>query len=191
MMRQKNIKRAPGGLADQREERSVLGVEPTSMPKSHSLMTDGLDAEDEIQFNEALRLRRAGDPKQAIAILSDVRDRNPRKAPVVGMLAAIQYEVGDFASAARNARIAIDLSSKSELASRTLFHALFAVGDAAAAFCEVARFRSLRQSDEFERILVEMEADTLRDLQDKPSDPFLNELLGHLRKEMNARPVRQ
>jgi hypothetical protein len=85
----------------------------------------------------------------------------------------------------------VELTPRSNLASRILFHALFGTRDIRGAFREMARLRSLKHSDEHERILMEMRADTLRDLQTKPDDRVLNELLRHIREEVKARPVRQ
>jgi len=154
-------------------------------------MTENFDSHDEKLFNEALRFRDEGNRTKAISILDELAKRRPKKAAVVGTLATLLYDVGEFADAATNARKAIALSSKSELASLTLFHALFAMRDVVGAFSEVARFRSTKQSDEYERILLELEANTLRDVQVTPSDPFLSDLLSSIRRELKSRPVRQ
>jgi hypothetical protein len=107
------------------------------------------------------------------------------------MLAAIQYSTRKYTEAARNARVASELSTKSELASTTLFLSLFHLDDARGAFREAARFRALKKSEEYERILMDLEMDTLRDLQSKPNDPFLTQVMGLIREELKTRPVRQ
>ncbi len=155
------------------------------------MTNDDYTLDDEATFNDALQLRDAGNLAGAIAILEELARRRPRKASVVGMLAGMQLDVGDFAGSPRNATTAVELAPRSDLASRILFHALFGVGDVVGAFREAARFRSLKESNEYDRILIEMEADTLCDLQSKPNDPFLIELLGHVRAEISVRPVTQ
>jgi predicted Zn-dependent protease len=154
-------------------------------------MTDDFDPHDEKLFNEALRSRDEGNRAKAISMLDELAKRRPKRAAVVGTLATLLYDAGQFAHAAANARKAIALSSKSELASLTLCHSLFAMRDVVGAFAEIARFRSTKQSDEYERILLEREANSLRDLQAKPDDPFLNELLSMIRAELKSRPVKQ
>ena len=155
------------------------------------MIEDDFSAEDANEFNQALKFRDAGKSEVAIAILERLAKRKPRKASVLGMLAGIQYGAGNFADAARNARRVTELSTKSELASTILFLSLFHLGDATGAFREAARFRSLKESVEYERILMDLERDTLRDLQGKPNDPLLSELMSRIREELRARPVRQ
>src|SRR5262249_2158624 len=113
------------------------------------------------------------------------------KASVVGMLAGLQLDIGDFASSASNARRATRVAPKSDLASRILFHALFGLGQIDEAFLEMGRFRSIKDSLEYDRILAEMKDDTLRDLQARPEDTFSRRLLDAIRNELKIRPVKQ
>jgi hypothetical protein len=148
------------------------------------------DSKAEKSFNEAMRERNEGRILNAIQILETLTKDYPKKASFVGMLAGLHHEVGNYAKAVFNAKRAIELSHASELASRILFHASLGTGDIAGAFAEMARFRALRQSAEYDRILVEMEDSVTRDLQSRPHDDSLKDMLAHLREEMRNRPIR-
>jgi predicted Zn-dependent protease len=155
------------------------------------MTTDDNDVDDEIAFSEALRQRDQGNISAAIGLLAKLAAKQPNKASVVGMLAGLQLDNGDFAGSASNARRAVNLAPKSDLASRILFHALFGLDQIDEAFLEVKRFRVIKHSVEYDRILAELENDTLRDLQANPNDAFLRRLLEAVRDELRARPIKQ
>jgi predicted Zn-dependent protease len=155
------------------------------------MTTDDNDADDEAAFSEALRQRDQGNISAAIKLLAKLAAKQQNKASVVGMLAGLQLDIGDFAGSASNARRAVNLAPKSDLASRILFHALFGLNQVDEAFREVKRFRAIKHSVEYDRILAELENDTLRDLLITPNDAFLRRLLDAVRDELRARPIKQ
>ena len=142
------------------------------------------------RFNEALKRRDEGDYPGAIAMLRELAEKRPTDAAIVGMLAGLEVCVDDFANAVEHGRRAVQLSPSSELASTALFHALFGAEDIEGAFAELARFRRLTESAEYEQILSELESDTLRDTATQPEDQFLKQLLGLIRQEVAERPLR-
>jgi hypothetical protein len=159
------------------------------MRRRSSEMTSDDDDVD-ATFERALEYRDAGNVVKAIEVLEGLAARPQAEASVFGMLAGLQLDVDDFANSARNARRATALSPKSDLSSRILFHALFGMGHVGDAFAEMARLRSLKRSEEYDRILLELEADALRDLQARPGDGVAEDLLERARSEMCARPVK-
>lgn len=155
------------------------------------MTTDDNDTNDDASFREALRQRDQGNISAAIKLLAELTAKQPDRASVVGMLAGLQLDIGDFAGSASNARCAVNLAPKSDLASRILFHALFGLDQIDEAFYEVKRFRTIKHSAEYDRILAELENDTLRDIQATPNDAFLRRLLDAVRDELRARPIKQ
>lgn len=141
------------------------------------------------EFERALRLRDEGQIVSAIAVLSELATRRPDLAHVAGTLAGLQFQHEDFEGAARNARRAVQLAPRSELASRILFHALYQLRDLAAAFEELARFRSTKNSLEYDQTLSELHDELLKQMQEKAYDPFLQQALSKLRQELAARPI--
>jgi len=77
------------------------------------------------------------------------------------------------------------------LASVNLFHALHQLGDVDGAFREVARFRSIKLSPEYERMLPEVEEGTLQILGGRPFDSFQKHVLEIVQAELRARPLKQ
>jgi predicted Zn-dependent protease len=143
------------------------------------------------EFNEALRLRDSGELRRARTILERLAQENPKRPEIIGMLAGLQFQMGDHKNAADTARNCIALSPRSELASRILFHACLELRDVDSAFSEVARFRALKDSSEYDRTLAEMEDGTLHDLKDRPNDALLRRVLERVREELRIRPIRQ
>jgi predicted Zn-dependent protease len=157
-------------------------------------MTDGEDEREarlRKDFDEALRLRDAGELARARMALERLAREYPERPSVIGTLAGIQFAAGDYEQAATTGRLSVRLAPKSELASRTLFHAYMRLQDIEAAFSEVARFRTIKDSAEYERTLAEIEDGTLRSLQDHPHCALLNCVLERVRQELKARPLKQ
>jgi predicted Zn-dependent protease len=143
------------------------------------------------EFNEALRLRDAGELGKARQTLERLAQEHPTRSEIVGMLAGLQYQAGDHEQAAATARNCIALSPRSELASRIVFHACLELEDVDSAFAEAARFRAIKDSPEYDRTLAEMDDGTLRALRDRPHDALLRRVLDRVREELSARPVKQ
>jgi predicted Zn-dependent protease len=109
------------------------------------------------EFEGALRLRDAGQLAKAKEILLDLNHRYPDLPPVLGVLGDMQEELGELEEAARSYRRTTELSPGSELASISLFHALYQLGDVDGAFDEMRRFRSRGgPSEEYDRLVNDL-----------------------------------
>jgi len=108
------------------------------------------------EFDEALRLRDAGKMAEAEAILSRLAERRPDVAAVHGMLGHVEEELGRINDAAVSYRRATELSPASELASISLFHALYELGDLDGAFDEMRRFRCRGPSPEYDQLIGDL-----------------------------------
>lgn len=106
-------------------------------------------------FNHALALRDQGDYEGAIQILSGIAERYPFAA-VFGVTGAIYKKIGDLENARKCFERAVELAPKSELASLNLFHTLHRLGNKARAYSEMDRFLSLRKSEEYDRLKMEL-----------------------------------
>jgi predicted Zn-dependent protease len=143
------------------------------------------------RFDEALALRDAGELQHARRILEQLFVEHPERPPIVGVLAGLRYELGDYSSAAEAARVSVRLSPKSELASLTLFHAAMKLNELDAGFAEVARFRSNKHCLEYDRVLSEMESEALRETSAGASEASARDLLTRVQKELKVRPIKQ
>jgi len=111
----------------------------------------------ERDFEKATRLRDAGKLSEAAAVLVSLADRYPEDAPVHGMLGHVYDGLGKTREAAASFRRATDLAPRSELASISLFHALYELGDLDAAFAEMRRFkRTQRPSPEYDLLINDL-----------------------------------
>ena len=120
----------------------------TTKRRVHELIKD--------EFEEALRLRDAGQFVEAKVILLGLAERHPDLPPVLGTLGDVQEELGDLVAAARSYRRTAELSPDSELASISLFHALLKLDDVDGAFDEMRRFRSRGRSEEYDRLVTDL-----------------------------------
>jgi predicted Zn-dependent protease len=111
----------------------------------------------EAQFNLALKLRADGRPAAAIELLVELRAREQSRPAVAGMLGAILlYDLDNPAEALSHLLESSKLSPNSELASVALFHALFELERTGEAFDEMRRFMSNHRSEEYERLLTDI-----------------------------------
>lgn len=152
--------------------------------------SDDFDDSDVARFESALARRDAGDLLGAIRVLEELTAKRPKTAFVAGILAGLLKDVGDLEGCLHHARRAVALAPRSDLGSRVLLHVLIDLRDVDGAFREAARFRALKGSVEYDRLLGEWENDTLRALEEAPLDPFLKRLLDAVREEVKLRPVR-
>ena len=118
------------------------------------------------QFDEALRLKEAGDFSEAAKIFLRLARQHPDVAAVHGMLGHVQQEMGNIRDAADSYRRAASISPGSELASISLFHALYKLRDVDGAFDEMRRFRSRGPSQEYDLIMSEFKGE----LPDEPEE---------------------
>jgi tetratricopeptide (TPR) repeat protein len=113
----------------------------------------------EILFKEAVKLRDSGKPEAAIDKLSEILNENRKSnAAVLGIMGNIYWNLKDFSNAFECYQKAVKLSPKSELASLGLFHTLWDMGRERDAFEEAKRFLSLRESEEYLKLIEEMRA---------------------------------
>jgi len=95
----------------------------------------------EAEFEQALRMRDEGKLAEAEELLLNLAERYPEAAFIQGILGDIQERRGRIAEAAASYRRATERSSASEVASISLFHALYQLGDLEGALAEMRRFR--------------------------------------------------
>jgi predicted Zn-dependent protease len=115
----------------------------------------GSKAERELaeQFDEALRLRDAGDISGAERILSGLALESPQRAYVLLQLGNVQEKMGRALEAAASYRRATELSPSYELPSISLFHVLYRLGEVDEAFNEMRRFRSQFPSPAYDELI--------------------------------------
>jgi predicted Zn-dependent protease len=151
---------------------------------------DDTDARLQSDFDEALQQRDAGDLPKAVQAMRQLAVIWPEKASILGTLAGLEFQMGDYEAAVVTGRKATRVAPRSELASLTLFHSLHRLGEADEAFAEMARFRAVRASDEYDKLLVEMSEDIVKRLKETPSDAFVRNASDRITAEMAARPIR-
>jgi len=107
-------------------------------------------------FNKGIDLWRSGRYDESLKILLKLATRFPDHPPLLGVIASVYFEMDDLEHAIEYFKRTVELSPKSELASRGLFHSLYRSGFKDRAFSEIRRFLSLRSSDEYLRLLSEL-----------------------------------
>ncbi len=142
------------------------------------------------EFAEALRLRDAGEVAKAVQILRRLAEEAPDRPSILGTLAGLEYQAGDYESAVATGRAVILMSPRSGLASVTLFHSLNRLGKTEEALAEMTRFRTGAYYSEYDKRLSETYDDALRRLDAAPNDARLRRIRDALHAEILARPVR-
>ncbi|MBS2019517.1 MAG: hypothetical protein JST00_42035 [Deltaproteobacteria bacterium] len=164
----------------------------TTLPRSTTLnKRSPLTEEDKQIFDQALDLRNAEDLVGALVLIEELATRHPTHPSIIGVLAALLWQVGNIERCVQFARVSVGLSPTSELASLTLVHALRSSNREDSALEEVSRFRSIRPSAEYDRLLGEWENETLQSMIEAPLDPIHRKRLDAVRAELRARPIRQ
>jgi hypothetical protein len=116
----------------------------------------------ECAWEEAQALRQRGEHGAALALLLPLQSVFEQRAGFWLVLGDLLEEVHGPGVAVASYRKAVDLAPTNELASRSLFHALWNVGRAgdeeaeAAALAEIRRFTSLAHSDWYDKIVAEL-----------------------------------
>jgi predicted Zn-dependent protease len=161
-------------------------------PRRTSAMRNNKERDPRLRaaFDAALRLRDSGDLTSAIAHLRELARDWPEEPTVIGMLACLEWSARDYESASVHGRLSVRLSPQSELASQALFLSLYNLGRVDEALAEIARFRSLKQSDALEKALVEIRDAVAARLRANPFDRALLEDLRKMDAELVARPVK-
>jgi tetratricopeptide (TPR) repeat protein len=125
-------------------------------------------------FEEAIELRDAGDLANAVEKLKEALGMDPKHHPTVLLiLGDLYHSQKDFNKARECQQETVRLSPDSELASLSLFHTLWDMGDKWAAFREAKRFLSRHDSKEYFLMIGEMR-DAFRDagIDVKPSSSW-------------------
>jgi len=108
-------------------------------------------------FAEAIALRDLGNLRDTLAKLAEILSEQTKfDAPVLGLMGNIYWDLNDFTKALECYRKAVVIKPKSELASLGLFHTLWNLGKRDEAFDEMRRFLSISSSEEYSRLLSEM-----------------------------------
>lgn len=111
----------------------------------------------EAMFDHAIELRDSGRLSEAVEKLNDILSMSPtRRAPILGTLGHIHFRMKTLDKALECYKEAVDLSPTSELASLGLFHTLWNMGLVWDAYAEAKRFLSMRDSEEYFRMIEEM-----------------------------------
>jgi predicted Zn-dependent protease len=113
----------------------------------------------EEQLGKALDLQSNDRIDESLELLYQLEETGIRQAAVQGMIGSLLYlRKGDAAKAMKYLKKATDVSPRSEMASVSLFHALFDMGKTDGAFDEMRRFTAITDSEEYRRILDEINA---------------------------------
>lgn len=107
-------------------------------------------------FREATNLRDRGRHDEAIVILEDLLRDYPDAPAILGSLGGVLYAAKRFREAKGYFIRVLELRPNVELASLSLFHCHWALGDEAAARAELVRFLSDNESDEYRQLMEEM-----------------------------------
>lgn len=108
-------------------------------------------------FNQALQLKDEGRYGEALQIFRDISERNPGSAAPFGLMAMICNVTRRDSEAARYASKAVELSPKSELATRSLFNALISLRRFAEAYDVVKSFKKRTGSNAFDDLIGHLE----------------------------------
>jgi len=115
-------------------------------------------------FQEAIRLREQGQHEEALALLNTMRRELSDYPAYFLVLGNLQEELSRPDEAVQSYREATELAPQNEMVSLGLFHCLWSqweLGDVVAgdqALAEIRRFLSIRDSDEYRRILKGLHA---------------------------------
>ncbi len=110
----------------------------------------------EERYNKSIALWRAGLLGEAIEGLLELSQTHPKLATIFGVMGAIHREAGDWDKAVECFQRTVQLSPKSELASRGLFHTLMKLGRKDEAYNETRRFLSVSKSEEYEHLIKDI-----------------------------------
>jgi predicted Zn-dependent protease len=107
-------------------------------------------------LDRAIRLKRAGKVRAAVALMESLARDYPKSAAVAGCLGGAYFDLDQPTKAAKYFRRATKLSPRSELASLGLFHSLWSVDAVDAAFAEMRRFLKRADSQEYAKLLRDL-----------------------------------
>ena len=112
------------------------------------------------EFARAMSLKRDGQLSNAASIIEGLVDSYPESAKLLCALAGVYWDMGNLKRATRQFEKAVELAPTLELASLGLFHCLWEQKHQDAAFNEMKRFMAVATSDDYVRIIEELNRDT-------------------------------
>src|SRR6266542_3075194 len=107
-------------------------------------------------FSEAVKLKENGDLKSAMQILTELAVEEPESPAILAVLGDVCWEMRLLDEAATVFKRAIALAPKLEAVSLGLFHCLWDSGKREEALDEAKRFMSLADSDDYRKIIKEI-----------------------------------
>ncbi|HBR56670.1 MAG TPA: hypothetical protein DEA22_04250 [Blastocatellia bacterium] len=110
----------------------------------------------EALYEEAMHLRELRKYSEAIDKLTGASLILPADGAIWGVLGATYRDADDLPNAIRCFQKSVELLPRSERASLGLFHAKMQSGDVEGAFCEMKRFLANSTSEEYSRLLQEI-----------------------------------
>jgi predicted Zn-dependent protease len=111
----------------------------------------------EAVFQEALQLRSKGKLDDAEKLLSGLVQASPEDTEAFLILGAVLYAQDNYFGALSAFGRVLDEMPMHEPSSLGLFHSLWALGQRKEAFAEMKRFLSVANSQEYERILSDID----------------------------------
>lgn len=111
---------------------------------------------DEVIFDEAIKLRDQGDFEGALNLLEQILSNDTRQPAVLAVTAHMSYELGKMEKAIELFRQLIQAKPKLQMASLGLFHSLWKTGRYDEAFEEMKRFQSIAYCEDYEEIVREI-----------------------------------
>ena len=104
-------------------------------------------------FDEAVRLKRQGNFKDALSVLRKLHRSAPNDASTCALIGEINWSQGKLGIAIRWLSKATREAPRSELASLGLFHVLWEANKEGLALAEMNRFLAISDSKEYRSIL--------------------------------------
>ena len=107
-------------------------------------------------FKAATMARDAGEYGKAESLLLSIDERDRDYATFYAVLGHVRWELGKIDEAIKSFRQAIGLAPNSEVVSVGLFHCLWEANRIDAAFEEMKRFLATNKSEEYSRLLADI-----------------------------------
>jgi len=112
----------------------------------------------EPEFNKASKLWQEGKTAEAARIFRRLNQEFPNQPAILGMLGAIHFTKGDYVASLEYYQRVVNLSPKSELASRAYYHSLLRNERYDEALAEATRFvKQNGLTKEYEEIMAELD----------------------------------
>lgn len=117
-----------------------------------------IDESEEEPFCKALSLRSHGDHAGAVIVLAMLLSKDANHEDALFLYGASLFSLDRSEEAADTFRKVLATCPKNEYASLGLFHSLWKLGAPREAFQEMRRFMTIVDSEEYERLLADIDA---------------------------------